>query len=166
MKNKLTKGYSLVEMIIYVSILSVVSVILVNTVLSFTGSYKELQTLRMVDRSAMDVFERISRTVRSSTTIDTVASSFGSNPGVLVLVETNGAVSTTTRFYLENGVVKMDVNGVYYGPLSLNSSVVNSLIFRLSNSSDTSAVKMEMSVSATLGTITNQKNFFLTTTTK
>ncbi len=165
-KNCNTKGYSLVEMVIYVTILSIVSVVLVNTLLSFTGSYKELQALRIVDRSGMDVFERLSRTIRSSTSIDTGSSVFGSNPGVLVLVETEGLVSTTTRFYLDNGIVKMDINGVYYGPLSLTSADINSLVFRKTDNPNTSAIKIEMSVSGTVGNVTKQKNFFLTTVTK
>ncbi|MES3005076.1 MAG: type II secretion system protein [Patescibacteria group bacterium] len=166
LKNSKTRGYSLVEMIIYVTILSIVSVVLVNTLLSFTGSYKQLQALRAVDRSAMDVMEKFSRSIRSSTSIDIGGSSFGANPGVLVLVETDGLVSTTTRFYLENQVVKMDVNGVYYGPLSLGVADVTSLVFRKTDSDSTSAIKIEMTVSANIGGVTKQKNFFLTTVTK
>ncbi len=153
-------------MIIYVTILSIIAVVLVNTVLSFTGSYRELQTRRMVDRTAMDVLERFSRTVRASTSIDLASSVLGSNPGALVVVETRGAISTTTRFYLDGGVVRMDVNGVYFGPLSLESSVVESLVFRINNSGDSNAVRVEMSISASMGTVVSEKNFFLTTTTK
>jgi len=161
-KSNLEKGYSLVEMIIYVSILSIISVVLVNTTLSFTTSYRDLRALRNIDHSAIDVMERMTRDIRSATSIDTLNSTLGSNPGVLVLVKTNGAVSTTTRFYLDNGTAKVDLNGVYFGPLTLEGTEVTSMVFRKMDSPVSSAVKIEMTITSAVGGVSKSKKFYST----
>src|SRR3989338_2018469 len=65
-------GYSLVEMLIYVSILSVISFLMVSTVLSFIGSYRQLVALRIVEHSGIDAMEKMTRDIRAGTTIYTM----------------------------------------------------------------------------------------------
>ncbi len=161
-RNKKT-GYTLVEMVIYVAIMSIVFLLIVNTVLSFTRSYRDIYALRIVDGSAVDAMERMTREIRGSTSVDTVNSVLGSSPGALtVLASYEGVVSTTTKFYLDNGVLKVDVNGVYSGPLSGVGVTVNSLVFTKLDSGVTDAVKIDMTVSGTSGTATKVKKYHTT----
>ena len=160
--NKLTKGYSLAEMIIYIAILSIVSILVINTVLSFTRGYRDVMALRMIDHSSLDVMERITRDIRSATQIDNVNSVFGTNPGVLMLVSTVNGVSTVTKFYLEKGIIKLDINGSYFGPLTLFNTTVNSLVFTKLDSGISNAVKIDMTVSSTAGGVTKTKTYHST----
>src|SRR5438128_2713217 len=111
-------GYTLVEMVIYVALMSVISFLIINTVLSFTKSYREVVALRIVDSGAIDSMERMTRDIRGGAIIDTRNSTLGTNPGILTLTTTTGGVSTTTKFYIQNGSLKIDVNGTYIGPLT------------------------------------------------
>jgi len=160
--KKNNKGYSLVEMVIYISLLSVITIVLVNTVLSFTSSYKELAVLRAIDESAIDVMERLTREIRNSSGVDMVTSSFNSNPGFLTLTTVSGGVLSTQRFYLDDGVVKVDIDGVYLGPLTLSSATITNLVFRKLDNTVSSAIKIEMTISATVGEITKARDFYST----
>ncbi len=156
------KGYTLVEMVIYVSVMSIVTLLIVNTVLTFSKSYKEINALRIVDGSAIDSMERISREVRGSVSVDTVNSTLGSNPGVLTLIQSSGSQSTTTKFYVESGTLKVDVNGVYSGPLTGTGIVVDSLVFSKIDSNVTSAIKIDMTITGTYA-LTSKTKIYHTT---
>ncbi|MFA5888668.1 MAG: prepilin-type N-terminal cleavage/methylation domain-containing protein [Candidatus Paceibacterota bacterium] len=163
-RHKETKksGYSLVEMIIYLAILSVVSLLMINTTLSFTRSYRNVVALRKVDHSAVDVMERLTRDIRSANQVDSINSVFGTNLGVLVIISTVDGVSTTEKFYFQNGVIRLDVNGSYFGPLSASDSVINSLVFTKLESGISTAIKIDMTVSGTAGTVTETRTYHST----
>jgi type II secretory pathway pseudopilin PulG len=161
LENK-NKGYSLVEMLIYVAILSIITFVLANTVLSFTRSYRDLASLRIVDHSGIDAMERMTRDIRASYAVDTANSILGTSPGVLTLLSTINGVTKTTKFYLNNGVIKVDVNGSYFGPLTLQKATINNLVFNVLDSGISKAVKVDMTVSAALGTTTKTKKYHST----
>src|SRR6185436_640507 len=144
------RGYSLVEMLIYIAILTLFSVTIINVILSFSSSYRTLLALRMVDSTGIDAMERITRDIRSASSIVTGQSTLGSNPGVLTLLATANGVSTTSKFYIQNNTLKVDVNGVYLGPISGSNTSVTSLIFRSLSTGISSAVKVEMTVQSTV----------------
>lgn len=160
--TKFTKGYTLIEMVIYVSLLTVIFVLSVNMLLSFSNSYRTLSALRVAEHSALDAMERISRDIHSATSVDSGNSTLGTSPGVLTLITTSNSVSTTTKFYIQNGVLKVDVNGVYFGPLTLISASTTSLTFGLLSNTGGNAVKVDMTVEATIGTVTKSKTYHTT----
>jgi prepilin-type N-terminal cleavage/methylation domain-containing protein len=160
--KKLTRGFSLVEMIIYVSILAIISVVVVNTILSFTGSYRDLRALRALDHASIGAMERMTRDIRASSSVTTAQSTLGSSPGALTLVATSGGVSTTTKFYIQNGVLRVDVNSVYSGPLTLSSTTVTSLIFNTLTSTVSTGVKVDMTIQSTDGIATRTKTYHST----
>src|SRR5262245_58236976 len=100
-KSFSTKGFSLVEMLIYISILSIISILIFNIITTFSKTYRDVLALRLIDHSAVDVMERLTRDIRGGTQVDLINSTLGSNPGVLTIITTSGSVSTTTKFYLE-----------------------------------------------------------------
>ena len=156
------RGYSLVEMVIYTAIISIVFFVVINMILSFTDSYRVVTALRLADHTGIDSMERITRDIRSASSVDTGNSTFGSSPGVLTLISTENGVSTTTKFYLNEGKIKVDVNGIYSGPLSVYRSNVTNLTFYLLSNSSGSAVKIDMTVQGVVGTVTKIKNFHST----
>jgi type II secretory pathway pseudopilin PulG len=156
------RGYTLVEMAIYVAILAIFSATIVNTILSFSWSYRTLLALRMVDNTGIDAMERVSRDIRSATSVDTGNSTLGTSPGVLTLVATMNGVSTTTKFYLQNGIIKVDVNGTYSGPLSVSGSTITNLVFTKLVNGVSNAVKVDMTVQGVVGPITKVKTYHTT----
>ena len=160
--KKIIGGYSLVEMIIYVSILSIISLLAINTILSFGPSYHALLAYRSAENSGIVSIERMSRDIRSANSVNTGNSTLGTSPGVLTLVSTSNGISTTTKFYLQNNILKVDVNGAYSGPLSLSNTSVTNLVFNLLTSTEGNAVKVDMTVQSTSSPATKTKTFHST----
>ncbi len=163
MTNKIKKsGFSLIEMVIYVSILSVISIFIVNMLISLTSTYRTVVALRSAENSGILAMERMSRDIRASTSINLGQSTLANSPGVLTLITTSGVISTTTKYYVDQGMLKVDVNGVYLGPLSLFNATVTNLVFRVIDSGVSQAVKVDMTVQGTTGTVTKTKTFHST----
>ena len=161
-KNSKKFGYTLVEMIVYVAVISLISLVIVNTTLSFSRSYRHLQALRIVDDSGSGAMERMTRDIRAASTIDVANSTLGSSPGVLTVIATANSISTTTKFYLQNNIAKADVNGSYFGPLTLSTATTTSLVFTKLDSPISHAIKIDMTVVATVGGVTKTKNYHST----
>ena len=157
--NTYTDGYTLVEMLIYVAILSIFSITIVSSILSFSQSYRNLLALRMVDNTAIDAMERMTRDIRSASSVVLASSTLGVSPGVLTLISTANGFSTTTKFYIENSLLKVDVNNTYLGPLSVSGSSVTNLVFTKITSPISSAVKIDMAVQGTVGSIIKTKTY-------
>ena len=132
LKNSKNRGYLLIEMVIYVSLLTIIFIVAINMLLSFSQSYRTLSALRLAEHSAVDSLERISRDIRLASSVDSGNSTLGTSPGVLTLIATSNGVSTTTKFYVQNGVLKVDVPSEAIMKLtdeaSLKDSIGNPLI--------------------------------------
>lgn len=156
------KGFSLVEMIVYVVILSIISMVIINMMVSITQTYRTVVAIRIAEHSGIDSMERMTREIRGAVTVDEGASVLGTNPGTLSLVTTANSVSTTTRFYVDSGVLKVDINGVYFGPLTLANTAVTNLTFNLLDNGVTEAVKIDMTIEGTVGESVKSKTFHST----
>src|SRR4051812_40338797 len=100
------RGFSLFEMIIYITIAAVMMIFVVQIVISITKGYTDIRLTRDIENSAMISLDRMTRDIRSATAIDTAQSQFGVSPGRLVLQKTEGGVTTVTDFYVSNGEVQ------------------------------------------------------------
>lgn len=151
-------GFSLVEMLIYVTILTIVILSLINIVSSFSRSYQQLGALRSAENTGLETLERMERDIHAASSIDTSNSTFNTSPGVLTVTTS----ATTTKFYVTNGEMRIDVNGSFIGPLSMSSAKVTSLIFKNLTTSKSQAVKIDMTVDGTVGSVTRTKKFHTT----
>lgn len=153
-KNK-NKGYSLVETIIYVAMLTVLIGAIVYATMILFSVYKRTKTIRSVEVSAIDSMDRIIRDIRNATSVNAGASSFNSSSGILGLI--SGA--TTTRFYLNNQRIYVEENGSVLGALTASGANVTSLIFRYIQATSSVAVKVEMTITSS-STPDFSKNFY------
>lgn len=155
------KGFTLVEMIIYIAVIGLMFSVTTNTIVSFTQSYRHLSVLRSLDRSAITILERMTRDIRNANSINTGQSVFVTNPGILSVVHTSGSLSTTTRYYTQSGQMRLDVNGAYVGPLTLNNATVSNLVFQQMTGTST-AIRIDLTLQATSGGVTRTKPFHAT----
>jgi len=151
MNQKLQKlnssGFSLIETLVYVSILVVILIAVINTALIMSRSYGELSASRNINSSVVSALERITREVRWAYDVDNSQSTLNVHPGSLTLSTTNYfGESSTVEFYLEDGVLKIKEGGVYKGVLtSPNVQVVN-LVFRPVSSGRSQMIKVEITL--------------------
>jgi Tfp pilus assembly protein PilV len=148
-------GFSLAEMLVYVFLVSLIILALINIVYSFSQSYKQLSAQASAENTALSALERMERDIHTATSVDTGQSTLNTSPGVLVL--TIG--TSTTKFYTSSGELRVNVDGVDIGPLSVSSATVSSLTFKLITTTQSQAVKIEMTIQGTSGSATVTKKY-------
>lgn len=162
MKINLKKsGFSLLEMIIYISILTFMLAIIVEVVLSVTRSERTIKATRSVENSAVMTLERIGREVRAAQGVVESESVFGAHPGVLTLETTDeNGNPQEIRFYLQDGKVILSIGEVVAGPLTEEKATVTSLKFFHPTSGNGEAIRTEIEVESGTSTYYRKEKFY------
>jgi len=146
-----SKGYSLIELLIYIALFAILSVVLIQSLVTSFRVYAASQSYRRVQAEGELSMERIVREIRSATTITTSTSTFDSSPGVLALVGTDSVGATrTVTFSVSNGQLQINDNGTS-GALTSTKVSVGTLIFRKITTTYSTAVKVELTLTTTVG---------------
>jgi type II secretory pathway pseudopilin PulG len=149
-----TGGYSLIEMLIYVFILSLLLIIITNVIFTVTLAGRKALSQRQLYASGETTIDRLVTEIHNATSTDAVLSTFNSSPGRLVLNSSNTAGQyQKLDFYVDNGRLKLNINGTYSGPLTTSATNVSSLIFRKITATST-AIRIELGLTAGSGSST------------
>jgi type II secretory pathway component PulJ len=136
------RGFTLIESVIYTALVISLSVLLITMLSVMYRVFSESRATRDLLTSSQGVMERMTREIRGATSIDTVTSVFGTSPGTLKL----NKASTTVQFALSSGAVAFTDNGTLAGNLTSSQVTVTSLIFRKIVTTNSSAVRIEMTL--------------------
>lgn len=153
------KGFTLLELVIYVSILSLLMITVVTVLISMSQAYTTLKTSKNLNHAAVVSLERITREIRSAKSVIEGQSVFDSTPGRLYL---QTSVSTTTEFYIDEGLLKVDINDVYQGPLTTEDVTINSLVFTFSTTTNSQAVGVSLILESGVGERFRSEHFYST----
>ena len=156
-KNK-KSGFSLIESLIYIAILSTMAAIVVSTLLITARSYNGLKKSRNINNSAITSLERMTRDIKSANDIVITESAFDIHPGRLTVQSS----ATSTEFYLDNGALKVKENSIDTGSLTHTGVLVDSLIFKMFDNGISKAVRIEMDVSIEDRGVIKTKKFYST----
>ena len=149
------RGFSLVEMLVYLGILAVVSGGSVTLLFSLDTIISQHRAQQLIARNASTALERALYEVRASDTVNTGSSSLGSSPGTLAL--TSGA--TTTTITLTSGVMKVQTNAGAANALTSSEVSVTNLKFERLTNTHTEMVRIYVTLSATVGHETVSESF-------
>lgn len=163
MKKYIQNGFSLIEMLIYIAIMSLLLVIIANMLNSMIRTERIADSSKAVENAAVFGLERIVREVRDASLVS-ASSTLDVTPGVLSLsgVDTSGSAKAV-EFSLNQGVLHIKENGVDKGALTESRAKVTSLIFSLINSSSSKSVKTKMTVESGTSTNYRKETFYSTT---
>jgi type II secretory pathway pseudopilin PulG len=139
-----TKGFSLVEVMVYLAVTVFLAGALVTTFLSLNTVLARNATERALTMGAQVSLERVVRAARSADTVHTGLSTLDSSMGALALTE--GA--TTTRFYVSGDALMLSVNGTDLGPLTSDGVSVEDVVFHRYVASTSEMIRMELTLSA------------------
>lgn len=154
-KSKLrVAGFTLIEMMVYMALLVLISGSAVVSLVSFSDTVQNYRANQLVMRSAVPLLERFTADVRSAQDVDSFSSTFDASPGTLVVM--SGA--TTTTYTLTGGVVEVDVNGDTF-QLTDGLVTVDALQFHFYDNLTTELVRMEVTLTATVGATTRTETF-------
>ena len=144
MLNK-QRGFSLIELVVYVSGLTILTAVMVLIIMQFYTLYKEIIAVPRADRTGLLIVDRITKEIRSGDQLDTLNSQFNTTAGAIEfdVLEDDGTV-TDKRFYVENGIVKYSEEGGDGEVISPRDLYVSNFNFTLVPTSVSQAVKFDM----------------------
>ena len=128
------KGLSLIELIIYVAISSIVLVSVVSFAWHILGSGTRINVSSELTQNGRCVLEKISRDIRNANDITTASSIFDTDPGVLVLDTDNGALTFDT--YQKNitvGTQNITIRKLRRNGIDMTSDKINVTHFLVEN---------------------------------
>jgi Tfp pilus assembly protein PilE len=116
--KKFNSGYGMLELVFYIAIFSITSILVVNSIFTMVNAFKETSANSNLIQSSK-ILERISREVRNS-------ASFTVNLDSLILTNKNNEV---TQFTLSGGDLFLYKSGILIG--AMNSSRISISNFSL-----------------------------------
>jgi len=165
-KNTARRGFTLVEMIIYLAIMTVITVALVRSLVVVFASNRASFADSNIRNSAYSAMENMVREIRGSQSIDTVNSVlYPSQSGVLQLNQVDASgnpyiVKFATTSSLALGMSKGSTTPAFVGPITANGTKVLNLIFTPINTGRSQAVRIQMNLSASANGLTKTQWFY------
>jgi len=153
--SQIKKGYSLVEAIVYVALLSVFISAVTYASSSLLRSFSDAKDVTRIETSAIAAMDRMIREIRSASSVDTSSSCLydppfrdGCDPelGVLKLNKMISGSPHSVRFYISNGQLMLEEDGVLTGPITSSRTEIQSLRFRHSVSTVSEALKIQLAI--------------------
>ena len=143
-KKNSNKGFSLVEMIFYIALFALLTIVIVKTLVTMTKSFKEVSVQREITQGG-EILERISREIRQANKINTAVDVEGDfrldskdESGNYKLVE----------FVLTNSNIRLLENNNYIGDLNSPNIKVTTLNFYKLATAQGNAVRIFLTISS------------------
>ncbi len=156
MKTHLSKGYSIVELLVYISLFILISLVVVQSLLYAMKTYSIARAYRTLQRNAETSLNRITSEIRQSSGVS-AGSVFGSTPGTLVLTGTDsGGSPYTSTISTSSGVVQVVTGGVTTALTSIEESV-SSLTFWHIVTATSDAIKIEVTYTTVRAPVVTRK---------
>lgn len=154
-KNR--SGFSIIELLVYISLLGIVTAAVVPYVVSLGDLFATHRSQQEVFQSAVSAAERIERTIDRSAIIDAVQTSVPTDKlGHLALVDING---TTTEFVLTGSQVEIVVDGSSEGFLTSDTVDVNEFRVFTYDVGKTQMIRVQMEFESVFRSVTTTKRF-------
>lgn len=161
--TKNSAGFTLIEMIMYIAILAIVSVLVINVLFVMIRAFTDIRVARDINNVAVVALDRIVREIRTANSVDVANSIFSSTPGKLVLnTKDSLGNNTSLDFFVDGGIIKVIGTGTGSSPLHTPSVVVNSLIYNLISGSNSSAIRIELVLVGKRGNVEKTSKFYST----
>jgi type II secretory pathway pseudopilin PulG len=143
-KRTKTRGYTLLETVVYVAIFIVVLVAVFDMLITLSKSFARVRANNEVRVSGMNAMERMAREIRTAASRD-----IGSTADDLLIHTTDDVgAAKVVEFYWDStakNVILVD-DGVDKGSLTGSSTEVTSLVFRAASTTRGDVIKIEMAV--------------------
>ncbi|MFA5932167.1 MAG: hypothetical protein WC793_02210 [Candidatus Paceibacterota bacterium] len=152
--NKKKSGYSVVELIFYIAIFSVVSIVVIDAMIVMARSLKETSLQNEFIQNGT-IMERVSREIRASYAIGSIG------PTDLVLnTKDNSGANKTVEFLLSGSNLQLLENGTLTGNLNAPSISISNLIFTQITTAKGKAVKVSFSIQSSNDLSGRIQNFY------
>lgn len=152
MRNHKQQGYSLIELVIYIALFALISVVIVNALIMVMRTYASAQGYRRLQTNGELIMERVVREIRDASVVSG-NSVYGVNSGTLSLSGTDSSgTAHTAVFSVSNGALVLNENGTSAN-LSTSEVVVSTFIVRHITTTNGEGIKVELTLATTNGHI-------------
>lgn len=152
------RGFSLIEMLVYIALLVLLSGAVITSIFSLSDVFQRNTHERELADAAVLTLERISREARAATGFNLGASQFDTSPGAVALVDG----PTTTVFSVSGDRMEVAVNGVTEGVLTPEHIAVENVIYSRLQSTSTEALRIALTLSIAEATASTTMTFYTT----
>lgn len=140
------RGYAILELLFYISFFVVLSLLVINSMITMARSFKET-SIRAELMKGGDVVERISREIRRANSINSVGS------GSLILnTKDGGGAVVTMQFLLSSGNIQLLESGALTGNLNTSNTNITDLTFTQINTIKGGAVRIVLTLESNTNT--------------
>lgn len=144
--TKRNKGYSLIEILFYISILGVLSLVVINSLIVMAKSFKETAMNRDFMQAA-NMVERISRDIRRAN--GALGTEVEADYLKLIITENSPQVYNPTEFRLVGSDIQVFEDDVFVGNLNSPNLSVSDLSFYVIGTTEGAAIKFFFTVRPT-----------------
>lgn len=145
------KGFTLIELLVYISLSAVIFLTVISFIISLIQVSAKDRVISNVVYSGRLIQDRLSDAARHAEGVDVGASTFDTDPGVLVL-DMVDVVDDPMTFSLntDDGIFQINTAGGGEVPLTTGSISVTNLIFTdLTSAEDTGIIQVEFTLQTT-----------------
>ena len=145
---KSSAGFTLVEMLIYLAIIGTISAGFIRYSVSITDSQGKTYVAQEVQANVRTAFNVMSAHIKAANGINTGASTFGSDPGVLSLSMDDSSKSPTIiNLTADDGVLQVKEGSSTAVPITSDEVQITNLVFtNLSQSGERAHVRIQMTI--------------------
>lgn len=155
------KGFSLVEVVLYVGLFSMLSVVAINAMMQTVTSFNYLRSSRDMNDSAVKVMERLTRDIKSATSVDLVNSTFNANPGRLTLNTVNASgTPMVVEYYVSGNTLRIKEDTIDKGSLISSRTQIDGLVFYYINTGHTVGIKINLRLRPSRGDTIDENYFY------
>jgi len=156
------RGITLPELVVYVTIFIALSLVATNSISQMGRAFVRYKVNSALAGSATSVLERAVREVRFATSIDDGQSIYDNPMGRLFLAHASSSATTTVEFLVAGGKVLVKENGGQAVPLTGETVIAESLVFRKAATTTRRAIKVELGLRDTRSGTTTVDYFYTT----
>lgn len=151
--HKKNRGFSLVEMLFYISLFAIVSLILVKATITMISAFRDTQVTADINQSNQ-VLERMAREIRQANSVNTISST-----SLKLNSEDSSGTAKTVTFTLNGTNLELRENDVLTGNLNPTNMGITSLSFTQITTAHSSAIRILMTVKSNRYNSTRTEDF-------
>lgn len=158
-----SRGFTLVELIIYVFVVTMIMLMVLAGLFRITQMFTEFRLTRDLNDSSILILEKVVREIRWAHEVDMGQSILGVDPGRLVMNSTDDAGDPVViEVSVSGGDLVLIRDGSVVGSLTTDSLVVDEVIFDRVATVHSEAVKISLTLLAASGNVSMEKTFSTT----
>lgn len=153
-RNKINEGYAVLELLFYLSLFAIISLVVINAMVTMTRSFRETAIQGELVQSS-GIMERISREIRGSYDINSISST-----ALKLNTKDEAGTNKTVEFLLSGTDIQLLEDNVLTGNLNTPKITVTGLNFTQIITTSGKAVKIFFTVSSTSDVLNRTHDFY------